>query len=85
VICYSLFGNVSHAKTYPGILNISLSISVAHQSIDISKVSVYHLHYIMHVKIIIERKKLLQNHYNVSITGHKKLKKLKIGILKKEE
>jgi len=42
---YSLFGNVSHAKTHPGILNISLSISIANQSIDISKFSVRHLHY----------------------------------------
>jgi len=43
---YSLLGNVSHTKTYPGILNISLSISIVHQSIDISKFSVCHLHYI---------------------------------------
>jgi len=28
---YSLFGNCYRAKTYPGILNILLSISIAHQ------------------------------------------------------
>jgi len=35
---YSLFGNLSCAKTYLGILNISLSISIAYQSIDILEV-----------------------------------------------
>ena len=42
---YSLFGNLSRAKTYPGILNISLSISIAHQLIDILKFNVCHFHY----------------------------------------
>jgi len=43
VMPYSLFGNVSRTKTYPGILNILLSISIAHQSIDILKFCVCHL------------------------------------------
>jgi len=34
-MCFSVFGNVSCAKTYPGILNISVSVSIAYQSIDI--------------------------------------------------
>jgi len=55
-MCYSLFGNVSCAKTYPGILNLSVGISIVHQSIDISKVSVCHLHYIMSIKKAIEQK-----------------------------
>jgi len=55
---YSLFGNFSHAKTYPVILNISPSISIAHQSIDILKFSVCHLHYTMHVLKSIEWKKI---------------------------
>jgi len=42
---YSLFGNLSHAKTYPGILNISLGTSIAHQLLDILKFSICHLHY----------------------------------------
>jgi len=33
----------------PGILNISQSISMAHQSIDISKFRVCHLHYTMRI------------------------------------
>jgi len=53
---YSLFGNVSCAKTYPGILNISLNISIAHQSIDISKFNVCHLHYIIRVKKLLNEK-----------------------------
>jgi len=42
VMHYSLFGNLSRTKTYPGILNISLSIFIAHQLIDILKFSVCH-------------------------------------------
>ena len=42
VMHYSLFGNVSNAKIYPGILDISVSISIAHQSIDISEFHVCH-------------------------------------------
>jgi len=42
---YSLFGNLSRTKTYPGIFNISLSISIAHQLTYISRFSVCHLHY----------------------------------------
>jgi len=49
-----LFGNVSSVTTYPGIFNISLSISIAHQSIDISKFSVSHL------KKLLNEKKLFQ-------------------------
>jgi len=107
-----LFSNVCCAKIYPDILNISLSISIAHQSIDISKPNVCHLHYTMHVKKLLNKKNAssgtwtrrlqhtspvssccattytkIQNYYNVSITGHKKLKKLdnvKIGNLKKK-
>jgi len=42
---YSLFSNVCHTKIYPGILNISLGISIAHQSIDIAKLSsLYNAH-----------------------------------------
>jgi len=43
-MCYNLFGNVSHAKTHPGILNIikSVSICIAAQSFDILKFSVCH-------------------------------------------
>jgi len=36
---YSLFGYIFHAKTTLGILNISLSISIAHLLIDILKFS----------------------------------------------
>jgi len=53
--CYSLFGNVSHAKVYPGVLNISLSISIV-QSIDISKFSVCHFHYITCVEKLLNKK-----------------------------
>jgi len=53
---YSLFGNVSSSKIYPGILNISLSISIAHQSIDILKFSVCHLHQIMCIKKLLNEK-----------------------------
>jgi len=52
VLHYSLFGDVFHAKTYPGVLNISMSISTAHQSIDILKVSVSHFHYIVHYQLL---------------------------------
>jgi len=42
VMFYSLFNNVCHTKIYPGVLNISLSISIAHQSIDtVSRNSVF--------------------------------------------
>jgi len=53
---YSLFGNVSCTKTYPSILNISLSISIAHQSINVSKFSVCHFHYIMRIKKLLNEK-----------------------------
>ena len=46
-ICNRLFGCVSHTKTYPGIFDISVSICIAHQLIDISKFSVCHFHYII--------------------------------------
>jgi len=51
---YSLFGNVYYTKTYQSILNISLSISIVHQLLDILNFSVYHFHYIMQGKKIIE-------------------------------
>jgi len=44
VMRYSLFGNVSHAETDPGILNVSVSISIAHQLIDTSKFNVCHFY-----------------------------------------
>jgi len=37
-------------KTHPGFFNTSVSISIAHQLIDILKFSVCHFHYIMRVK-----------------------------------
>jgi len=109
---YSLYGNHSHAKTYPGILNISLSISTAQQLIDILN-SVFVTFTIQCWLKNYWTKKLLQvglepadlkpmspvssycaitytktwSHHNVSITGHKKLKKLdnvKIGSLKRK-
>jgi len=48
---YSLFGNVSCNKTYPGIFNISVNTSIAHQSIDIMKFSVCHFHYVANVHL----------------------------------
>jgi len=51
VMCYSLFSNVKP-------INMSVSISIAHQLIDISKFSFCHFHYIMHIKKLLNENKI---------------------------
>ena len=55
-MCYNLLGNISHAKTYPGFLNISLSIFIAHQLIHISNFSICHFHCTICVKKLLNEK-----------------------------